>query len=260
MKPLPFGGMVLWLWSALAWGQAEDSAQSLLDCAAANAPAQHFSLNADFDTVDELGQNVSLKARLYGQREESRLIINLMLQEPSNLAGTAFYLKEQPGQDDMRVYLPGLKRTRRISGSMAARDLWGTSFSYLDVKQMLGAFLGGEYQRLEDQEVDQRPVHVLEIRPDPAQEAPFARLQIQLDGEHCVPLQAEYRDAQNSLSKRLQADPASIIQLKDHHLATDMSMHDLDSGKVTRLRLTNVRFDERIPPGAFASGGFFRVP
>ncbi len=231
----------------------------IMACAARNAPDRSFALKARFVTENEQEQSASLVTRLYGLYDEKSLHLNLMITEPPDLAGTAFYVREQAGQDDMRVFIPGLNRTRRVTGSMAARELWGTSFSYQDIKQMFGAFIGGSRRNLPDTAYMGRPVKALEIVPDGGESVAFERVELLFDAESCVPLAADYTDAEGEASKRLRIDPATIFTLEEHHIATDFVMTDLIAGKSTRVTMSDIRFDPSIPRSAFSSNGFHRA-
>lgn len=72
--------------------------------------------------------------RYYG--EEKRTV--LFYQSPTNVKGTGFLTYDYPGvetDDDQWLYLPALRKVRRISSSDRGDYFLGTDFSYEDVKK-----------------------------------------------------------------------------------------------------------------------------
>ena len=236
---------------------ARDADQALA-CLAANAPEKTFSYQADFLTRDRNGDERPLSAQVLGKRDAGSLLINLGIREPAALTGTAFLIRETDGQDDMRIYLPAMNRVRRVTGSMAARELLGTSFSYLNIKQMFGAFLDGARETLADGEHLGRAVHRVRIVPTPEEGAPFQSLMAYIDAETCVPLGVDFLDADGELLKQLEATVGTLRELDGRHLATEYRMRDLLNGTETTVRFSDLSFDESIRGTRFSPNSFYR--
>lgn len=236
---------------------AENSPQEILDCAAENAPSKTFKQNIDFSTI-AAGSKLPrlLKTALYAQRKSKKLSINLRITEPANLAGSAFLIRERKGQDDMRVYVPALRKTRRITGSMAAKDLWGTGFSYQDIKQLYGAFSEGE-ARVVGEQNDAGVVTVkIEITPNAAEGAPFAKLQALIDSQSCVPLSIHYVDEEGEIIKSLTTKQASIKTFGSRQMAVRYELQDLVNGAQTVINFSDISIDEKLGAATFSPTGF----
>lgn len=239
-------------------GVAAQDADELMACAARNAPERTFSYRADFLTRERAGDERPLAATMSGKREDKGLALAMQVQEPAALAGTAILLREQPGQDDMRIYLPAIQRVRKVTGAMASRELLGTSFSYLNLKQMFGAFMDGS--RALDGAVDWRgrPAHRIRIVPLAAEAADFDAVIAVLDAATCVPLTVEFLDREGQLLKRLNGSIEAMTQIGGRHLITEYTMHDVLSGNTTTVRLSDLEFDESIRRSRFSPNSFYR--
>ena len=60
----------------------------------------------------------------------------LLLDEPPDVHGSAYLMIEKQTGEEMFVYLPDLKRARRTHPNTMAGSLFGTDFSYEDVKYL----------------------------------------------------------------------------------------------------------------------------
>ncbi len=249
-------GLMLVLCLGPALAEEPTSATAVTDCAARNAPESTIGHYARFNTTDGSGGSRELLTRLYAMREDEALNLNLRIVEPLNLAGTTYLIREKPDQDDMRVYIPALRKVRRVTGNMAATDLWGTSFSYLDIKLLFGAFIDGERELGPDETISGRPTVKLLIRPSDTEGAPFERLAAVIDKETCVILAIDFLDVESQPVKRLTASLDSIQSFDERMLATRYRMDDLLSGVTTDVELSKLEFDEDLGRAVFNTRGF----
>ena len=233
--------------------------QEWLDCLGANAPDRSFSGELTLVTSAAESAGETLKTRALGEKRGPRLNLNLKITEPSNLAGTAFLLQEQNGQDSMHVYLPGLRKTRRVTGSMGNQELWGTSFSYSDIKQLFGAFAEGSFSDGGEQSLDDRPAHLLRLVPSPALEADYATMHLWIWPEECVLAGMDLLSADERVLKSLRATREAIIEQGDARIPTRWTMQDFVTERSTVATLANLQYEAGISPAAFNVRGFENV-
>lgn len=226
-------------------------AGQLLACAAANSPDKYFSQTAQFVTRNARGESRDLQLRLLGVREQASLNLNLRVNQPPAMAGTSILIKEQEGGDDIRLFLPGSGRVQMLTGDMAASKLLGTDFSYLDIKQMYGAFKAGEASMSEPQEVAGRKTHQLVIKPAGLEMANYDVVHAFFDEATCVPLRVEFRTSEGEVVRKLEADVSSLSSLENKHFATIYTLFDLQAETQTRVEFSKMTFDEKISSGAF---------
>lgn len=245
--------------AATASAQELTTAQAVLDCAARNAPEQSFTQAAEL-LVRDGGQNEGrqIVARFAGQRAKNGLVLNVLVSEPVDVAGSAVLLRQaDDGRDDVKLYLPALRRVRSVTGSMAGQDLLGTDFSYSDIKQVYGAFNDAEAELLEPGMWQERATYRLLMRPAPEQESPYARLLIDFDQLSCAPVVISFESAQNEALKRLEGDALSLYSLGERQLIGRYTMFDLVDNTSTVLMLGPAEFDTEISRVAFHPSTFY---
>src|SRR4051812_35668349 len=70
------------------------------------------------------------------RRKNGALQSVVRFRAPQEVAGTAFLMLERPkGESEQHIYLPGLKRTRRIVGREREGSFMGSDFSYADFER-----------------------------------------------------------------------------------------------------------------------------
>ena len=235
----------VWVAGPLA-AQGDGSVEALNACMRANVPetvrVQTFELRA----VDRGGGERQLRGRLYAERDDDLVRANLRLDAPADMRDAAYLMRETAdGRDDMYVYLPALNKVRRIVGGTRDNPLFGTDFSYNDLRHMQSAFSGDDGRLGEDAAVEGRPVRVLEQDnvDDPDQR--IVRLVAWVDVETCVALKVDFHDKEG-VAKRMVSPAGSLQQSGSHWYAAESVMHDLRAGTHTTLTITGVTSGEDI--------------
>lgn len=140
--------------------------------------------------------------------DERRLVI--FYDEPRNLAGTAFLTYDYPQSgvdDDQWLYLPALRKTRRVSGAERGDSFMGTDFSYDDMKQETKVSIE-EYRRetLGMEEIEGRSLYKVEAIPvseQIAEEVGYGRVVSWIDQEIWMARKTEFWDTHGKLLKTL---------------------------------------------------------
>lgn len=207
----------------------------------------------------------TMRARLYASRDEAQLLRTMIqIDAPSDLAGAAYLLRETSrSEDEMYMYVPALQRVRRISGSGSEGSLWGTDFSYADLKQINNTFSGGQVQWLGDETLAGRGVYHLELTPDDAADALAKapeevadRIQLWVDQLSCVTLKADFFEKQQ-LRKRWEVEADTLRRSGPHWYAGSGTMRDLQQGSQTRLDVLDVRTDVDLAQRRFNPKTFY---
>ena len=140
--------------------------------------------------------------------EERRLVI--FYDKPRNLSGTAFLTYDYPQagvDDDQWLYLPALRKARRVSGAERGDYFMGTDFSYDDMKQETRVSLD-EYDRetLGVEELDGRQLYLVEAKPVSArvaEELGYGRVVTWVDPEIWMVRKSEFWDTRGQRLKTL---------------------------------------------------------
>jgi len=120
---------------------------------------------------------------------------------PADVKGTAFLSFTHALQpDDQWLYLPALKRVKRISSRNKSGPFMGSEFAYEDLtSQEIQKYA---YKWLRDDVLDGSEVHVIESYPA-YEHSGYTRLNVWVDKGHYRPLKVEFFDRKNSPLKTL---------------------------------------------------------
>jgi outer membrane lipoprotein-sorting protein len=159
--------------------------------------------------------------------------------EPADVKGTALLsFTHKEGPDDQWLYLPALKRVKRIASDNKSGPFMGSEFAYEDISsQEVEKYT---YMFLRDDTLDGMEVFVFERYPVDTKSG-YTRQIVWLDKEHYKERKIEFYDRKNSLLKTL--------LLTDYHQyldqywrAHDMHMENHQTGKSTLLLQSNYQY------------------
>ena len=159
--------------------------------------------------------------------------------EPKDVQGTAFLsFTHSRKPDDQWLYLPALKRVKRISSKNKSGPFMGSEFAFEDLtSQEVDRYT---YKWLRDEELDGKPVYVIERRPT-YKHSGYTRQVAWVDKKILRPLKIDFYDRKNSLLKTLTIK--DYKQYKDKFWrpgAMDMINHQ--TGKSTTLTFSDYQF------------------
>nr|WP_165314162.1 outer membrane lipoprotein-sorting protein [Vibrio ziniensis]QIH44510.1 outer membrane lipoprotein-sorting protein [Vibrio ziniensis] len=160
--------------------------------------------------------------------------------EPGDVRGSAFltysHIKDA---DDQWLYLPALKRVKRIASKNKSGPFMGSEFSYED----LSSFEIEKYQfmYIKDESLEGIDCYLVEQTPVDSNSG-YKRELIWLDKVEYRPMRIEYYDRKNSLLKVLTLTDYTLYQNK-YWRAHTLDMVNKQSGKSTELKTENIRFN-----------------
>jgi hypothetical protein len=160
--------------------------------------------------------------------------------QPRDVKGTALLsFTHKTGPDDQWLYLPALKRVKRIASDNKSGPFMGSEFAYEDItSQEVDKYT---YKFLRDDTLDGLDVFVFERYPVDKKSG-YTRQIIWLDQENHKERKIEYYDRKNVLLKTLTFADYNLY-LDKYYRAHDMYMVNHQKGKSTRLLQTNFNFD-----------------
>jgi outer membrane lipoprotein-sorting protein len=248
MRGLLTGLLVLALGTGAA---AEEDVAAVLACMRQNAPKTALVQTVQLLAVDRAGGKREETAKLFAKRSpDGRGRVLLRVEDPPDLRGSAFLLIQKEKGSDMFVYLPEMKKVRRISKRHLSGKLFGTDFSYEDAERLYGAGREGELKRLADAERDGRPVYVLEAAPGEGSD--YERVVSSVDRETCVPLEVIFY-AKGKERKVLSVDPTRITKEGEVHVPRLVTMRDLERGTESRITTLDVSVDPDLKDSTFSA-------
>lgn len=240
-----------------AWA---DDAQKVLECMRGNVPSSLRVQDIELISTDRSQGSRSLRGKLFAQNEASRVRVMLKVSAPENLAGSAFLLREaaKVSEQGMYVYLPSVRRVRRITGEFADGALLGSDFSYQEFRHLQNSFQDLSSTLEPAELIEQRPVHVLLSVPQAGSPANTARIRSWVDQQTCVPLKVEFYQNQ-SLQKVLTIPVSALKRSNQRWYPAEASIRDVKAGTSSQLRVLGVESGSKISKGSFEPSLFYRL-
>lgn len=160
--------------------------------------------------------------------------------EPLDVRGSAFLTHSKPtAEDEQWLYLPSVRRTRRIASRNKSGPFMASEFAYEDMTSFeLEKF---RFNYLRDDKCAELTCYVVEQTPTDTFSG-YSKVLVWVDQEHYRVMRAEYYDKKQSLLK--------ILELADYRLYLEqfwrphqLSMKNQQTGKSTDLIIENIRFN-----------------
>jgi len=227
------------LWGAVAVSAPSESAEEIARKSRDRGALNLRDLTAEVKLTTTRGQKTKVQVlRTTAKEIDGRSHSLARFLAPPGVDGvmvlTIEGLKDEP--DDISIYLPKLRRVRKVATSQRGQSFMDTDFNYADL-----AGTGAEHEgvkRLSDAKVDGRDAYVLEaaVRGD----SPYGKVILRVDKESYVPLRVDYTDREGRPFKHYEA--LKLRRFKGRILAAESVMKNLQSGSETRMEI--LRIDE----------------
>ena len=163
----------------------------------------------------------------------------IVFDSPRDIKGTAFLsFTHALKPDEQWIYLPALKRVKRISSSNKSGPFLGSEFAYEDIASQEVAKY--KYKFLKDEVIDGRNCFVIEAYPQ-YKKSGYKRLINWVDKKMYQPVKTEFYDRKNTLLKTLKYSKYQQY-LNKFWRAGQMDMVNHVTGKSTRLTFNKYRF------------------
>ncbi len=176
--------------------------------------------------------------------------------EPKDVQGTAFLsFSHAVEPDEQWLYLPALKRVKRIASSNKSGPFMGSEFSYEDLSSF--EIEKYSYKYLRDDTVDGKKVFVVESTPQ-YKHSGYSRLISYIDQEHYRQLKVEYFDRNDQLMKTLINSEWKQF-LDKYWRAHKMMMENHQTGKSTELVWTGYEFQTGVDENDFNKNALKRA-
>jgi outer membrane lipoprotein-sorting protein len=158
---------------------------------------------------------------------------------PADVKGTVLLTHAHKLEaDDQWLYLPALKRVKRIASANKSGPFVGSEFAYEDLSS--SEVEKYSYRWLRNETLDGRDTFVLEEHPA-YEYSGYTRRVVWLDQQMYQPLKVEFYDRKDALLKTLTAD--GYRQYLDRYWRpSSMLMVNHQTGKSTELRWQDYRF------------------
>ena len=230
-----------------------ETAAEIDACYRANHPETTAVQTVSMHVKDRIGAVTRSQATLYWKKyDDGRSRVMMRFKLPPDMRGAGLLMVEKADRNDMFIYLPELRRTKRITSRMSSASMFGTDFSYEEFERLQGMVEDSSTTRLADAEVGGRPTYVIEARPNKEEDSAYERIRSFIDKETCVSLKAEFYERGEQPRKILTADPAKVTRENGVWLAREQRMRDLRDETETLLVVEEVEVGKPIPRKMFS--------
>lgn len=178
---------------------------------------------------------------------DKRLII---FEYPPDVRGTKFLTySHKQSEDDQWLYLPALKRIKRIASRSKSNSFMGSEFSYEDIAgQELEKF---NYRWLRDEDYNSSPCFVIESTPTDLRNSSYLRRITWMDKQHYYIHKADYYDRKNKHLKTL------YFTGYQRHLdifwrASAMEMINIQNERSTKLQWNDLQLNIALDQADFS--------
>jgi outer membrane lipoprotein-sorting protein len=172
----------------------------------------------------------------------------MVFRSPRDVEGTCYlaWSYDSGRDDDTWIYLPGMKRTRRISGSGRNDDFMGSDFTYEDMGDR--GLSKDDFTLKGEETVDGAACWVVEAKAKDSRDPNALRL-IRVRKDNYVIAGAEYFDRQGRLLKRLRV--SGIKEVDRIWTASKMEMTNILSGHSTVIEMKDMVFNAPVDDSLF---------
>ncbi len=171
---------------------------------------------------------------------------------PPDVRGTAFLIIEHAkGEDERYLYLPALRRVKRIASSGKGGNFMSSDFTYYDIgRPKLDDWT---YKRLADTTIAGHLCYQLEClpaTPQIARDTGYNKIIQWIRQDILVTIQSHYFDRGNRLWKVLTVP--GVQKINDVWFQTDMIMKDIQINHQSEMKFENIQVNVKLPPQFFS--------
>ena len=180
----------------------------------------------------------------------------IIFDSPSDVKGTTFLtFSHSEGDDDQWLYLPALKRVKRISSSNKSGPFVGSEFAYEDISsQEVEEYT---YRLVREEKLGSQNTFVVEYDPVHPKSG-YSRLLVWIDTIEYRTLKIEFFDRKNELFKTLKYDGYEKY-LDRFWRPTEMKMVNHQNGKETDILWSNYEFKTGLADSDFNKASLARA-
>jgi hypothetical protein len=172
-----------------------------------------------------------------GRRKDGQFQTLLRFSAPPDIAGTAFLMLDHGhDQAEQYIYLPGLKRTRRIVGRDRESSFMGSDFSYADMQRVDSR--QAQHKRLPDEKFGNDEVYVIESTVNAGAAIPYGKLTTWIRKSDFIALRTRFFDRAGQLVKTLYS--RRVREIEGKPVVVEARMQNQQTNHVTDLYIDSV--------------------
>ncbi len=197
---------------------------------------------------DPKGKEKKRKMKIFTREDEKARYTLIRFLSPKDIAGTAFLsVAYHDGEEEQFLYLPALKRTRRIAGSFRFHRFVNSDFFYEDLERHYPPKY--HHELLGEEKVQESPCFVVKSWPKKKKDSAYGYWIQWITKEGFLPIKIEYYDRKGKLWKRFSSNRWEKIQ--GYWTILESQMEDLKKKHKTVLKIEKIIYDQGLDPRLF---------
>lgn len=199
-------------------------------------------------------RKIATVSKLYDSGETEKRLIRFL--SPADVKGTGLLTFDYENKDDdMWLFMPALRKTRRIVSTEKAKNFMGSEFTYADMTPpILDHFT---YEMLGEEDVAGTECWKIEMVPvddDVADENGFSKRISYIAKQDYVIRRAIYYDLDGELHKELSVENVQEIDTQNHkYRPTRMVMVNEQNGRKSVLNVDDIQFNPEVKDEFFTT-------
>lgn len=166
---------------------------------------------------------------------------------PLSVKQTRFLLLEKDGYDDLWIYLPALRQSKKISSRELSSSFMGSDFSYADMSATTYKVDEAKHTLIDTQTLNNREVYVIQSILNDS--SIYEKSIVYVDTNTYIPMKVLLYDKSSSLLKILETKKIELLD--GEWSATIMEMSNVNTSHKTRIEIINAKYNLDIPSKYF---------
>ncbi len=247
-----------------ARAQSKPTARKIMEKLAENRKVDGSESVMTMVMVNAKGQKrvrkFALITKLYdGGKTEKKLSRFI---EPTEVKGTGILTFDyEKKDDDIWLFMPALRKTRRIISSEKSKSFMGSEFSYWDLNiPNLDDF---KYKLIKEEKINGVDCWVVELaakNDDIADEAGYLKQQLWVGKTDFVPRKGLFYDLDGELLKELSSKNVKLIDpKKKRYRAMFMEMRNKQNGRRSNIKINKIEVNRAVKDDYFTTRYLERI-
>jgi len=235
--------------------QASTDAQQIAQKIWDRADGDFVSRQLTMELIDPNGKVMTRKAEVLRGIWQGIKKTRIQFLAPRRVKNTGFltydYL-DASQTDEQWMYLPALRRERRIPASDRGDNFMGSEFSYEDIKSELKF-------PLQDYHFELISGNALEYRlsgtpktPELAEELGYGKFEVSVDNQTWLPKVIDFWDLQMRPLKQIKVMETDTVA--GFHVATDILVENIQTGHQSLFTYTDIQYQDKLDKALFTVG------
>lgn len=196
-----------------------------------------------------------------GSRRIQTLILNendltktiTLFLEPASVRNTRFLTVENAGRpDDQWIFLPSLRKVKRIAAGDKEGSFMGSDFSYADMGSSATSVDDSTQKVLREEKYNGQDCFVVESIPNAGSDISYGKLISWVDKISWLTVKVEFY-SKNGRTQIKELNSENIVKENDRWVAKKITMETMGNGHKTILEIKQVKYDIPLNPGYFTT-------